>query len=117
MSILLWVLVFVGALWLLLKASDWFVESAEEIGLSIGISPFVIGMTFVALGTSLPELASSVAAVLKGADDIVIGNVIGSNVANILLVLSISTIIGGTILIKQKLLSPEILIFVLSAAF
>ena len=49
----------------LLKASDWFIDSAEDIGLSLGIPPFIIGVTIVAFGTSLPELATSIAAVFE----------------------------------------------------
>ncbi len=88
---------FVVSLGVLLKASDWFVESAEEIGLSFGISPFIIGLTIVAFGTSLPELATSVAAVLAGNSEIVVGNVIGSNITNIALVLGIVALIANPI--------------------
>ena len=86
-------LIFVVAIIVLLKGSDWFIDSAEKIGLSFGISPFVIGITIVAFGTSLPELATSVAAVLQGSSEIVIGNVIGSNIANIALVMGLVAIV------------------------
>jgi len=76
----------------LLVASDWFVDGAEKIGLSLGISPFIIGVTIVAFGTSLPELASSIVAVNLGTSEIVIGNVVGSNIANILLVLGCTAV-------------------------
>jgi len=75
-----------------LVASDWFVDGAEKIGLSLGISPFIIGVTIVAFGTSLPELASSIVAVNTGTSEIVIGNVVGSNIANILLVLGCTAV-------------------------
>jgi len=81
--------IFVVSLAALLKGSDWFIESAEEIGLSFGISPFIIGLTIVAFGTSLPELATSVSSVLQGESTIVIGNVVGSNITNIALVLGL----------------------------
>ncbi len=83
---------FIGSLAVLLKASDWFIDSAEEIGLSFGISPYIIGVTIIAFGTSLPELATSVASVLAGESEIVIGNVIGSNITNIALVLGLVAI-------------------------
>jgi len=85
---------FIVSLIVLLKGSDWFIDSAEEIGLSLGISPFVIGVTIVAFGTSLPELATSIAAVWGNDTDsgIVIGNVVGSNVTNIALVLGLVAI-------------------------
>ena len=88
---------FVVSLGVLLKASDWFVDSAEKIGLSFGISPFIIGLTIIAFGTSLPELATSVAAVLAGNSEIVIGNVVGSNITNIALVLGIVAWISNPI--------------------
>jgi len=81
--------IFVVSLAALLKGSDWFIDSAEEIGLSFGISPFIIGLTIVAFGTSLPELATSISSVLQGESTIVIGNVVGSNITNIALVLGL----------------------------
>jgi len=88
-DLLLYVGMFIVSLGVLLKASDWFIDSAEEIGRSFGISPFIIGVTIVACGTSLPELATSVAAVFAGNSEIVIGNVVGSNITNIALVLGL----------------------------
>ncbi len=95
-------IIFVVALAVLLKASDWFVESAEKIGLSLGISPFIIGVTIVAFGTSLPELASSIAGVVGGTPDIVIGNVVGSNIANIALVLGLVAIVANRVPVDFK---------------
>ncbi len=89
MGILFYIGMFVVALGVLLKASDWFIDSAEEIGLALGISPFIIGVTIVAFGTSLPELATSIASVYAGDSTIVIGNVVGSNITNIALVLGL----------------------------
>lgn len=81
-----WILIFVVALALLVKASDYFVEYAEKVGLSIGMSPTVIGVLLLAFGTSLPELGTSIIAMLKQSPEIVLGNVVGSNIANILMV-------------------------------
>lgn len=91
-EILLYSGMFIGALLVLLKASDWFIDSAEEIGLSAGISPYIIGVTIIAFGTSLPELATSVASIFAGESEIVIGNVVGSNITNIALVLGLVAI-------------------------
>lgn len=91
-DILIYSGLFIGSLAVLLKASDWFIDSAEEIGLSLGISPYVIGVTIIAFGTSLPELATSVASVISGNSEIVIGNVVGSNITNIALVLGLVAI-------------------------
>ena len=91
-EILTYVGLFIVSLGVLLKASDWFIDSAEEIGLSLGISPYIIGVTIIAFGTSLPELATSIASVFAGDSEIVIGNVIGSNITNIALVLGLVAI-------------------------
>lgn len=103
-------LIFIVALAVLLKASDWFVESAEKIGLSFGISPFIIGVTIVAFGTSLPELASSIAGVIGGTPDIVIGNVVGSNIANIGLVLGLVAIVAKKVPVDFKNMDIPLLI-------
>ncbi len=95
LEIFLWGGVFVISLWILLKASDYFTDSAEEIGLFFKLSPFVVGVTIVALGTSLPELVSSILAVLQGYSEIVAGNVVGSNITNIFLILGIIAIVSS----------------------
>ena len=94
---LLAIIITIVSLAVLLVASDWFIDSAEKIGLSLGISPFIIGVTIVAFGTSLPELATSIASVYGGASEFVIGNVIGSNITNILLVLGLTVMVGKQI--------------------
>lgn len=115
MTVLLYLGLFILSLAVLLKGSDWFVESAEKIGLSFGISPFIIGVTIVAFGTSLPELASSIAAVLAGKSEIVIGNVVGSNITNIALVLGIVAIVGRKIYIEKDIMSTDIPLLLTSA--
>ena len=92
MDALLYFGLFVVSLLVLLKASDWFIDSAERIGLSLGVSPFIIGVTIVAFGTSLPELATSIASVFSGESEIVVGNVVGSNITNIALVLGLAAL-------------------------
>ncbi|MDH3648148.1 MAG: sodium:calcium antiporter, partial [Saprospiraceae bacterium] len=96
-EVLIDVLILLVSLAVLIKGSDWFVDSAEKIGLSFGISPFIIGVSIVAFGTSLPELASCVASVLGGESEIVIGVVVGSNITNILLVLGLVASYGTVI--------------------
>ena len=107
--------VFILSLGVLVKSSDWFVESAEEIGLSFGISPFIVGVTIVAFGTSLPELASSVAAVLAEESEIVIGNVVGSNIANFCLVLGLVAVISKNIIIEKRVMEIDVPILFASA--
>ena len=82
---------------LLIKGAHYLVEGASTLARRMGVSDLVIGMTIVALGTSLPELIVSVFAVLRGATGIAIGNVVGSNIANILLVLAASALFGPVI--------------------
>lgn len=87
--ILIWGAVFIVSLFFLIKSSDFFIDSAEKIGLYFGVPPVIIGISIVALGTSLPELASSISAVLKDSSEIVVSNVVGSNTTNILLILGL----------------------------
>lgn len=103
------------ALGVLLKASDWFVEGAENIGRAMGISPFVIGVTIVAFGTSLPELATSVAAVLSGNSSVVIGNVVGSNITNILVVLGLTSVFGRTIVLGHNIMDVDMPLLFISS--
>ena len=84
----------VGGLLLLVVGSNVFVDHASSVALSLGISEGVVGLTVVAGGTSLPELATSVVAARKGQSAIAIGNVIGSNVFNILLILGMTAVIS-----------------------
>lgn len=84
----------VGGLGLLVLGSRWLVDSAIAIARSLGLSELIIGLTIVAMGTSLPELATSVIASLRGERDIAVGNVLGSNIFNILVVLGVSGIVA-----------------------
>ncbi|WP_143870581.1 calcium/sodium antiporter [Catenovulum sediminis] len=79
---------------LLLASSHYLVDSAVYIAKYFGISDLVIGLTIIAIGTSLPELAASVAGVIKGEDDLALGNIVGSNIFNALAVLCLPAIIA-----------------------
>lgn len=114
-DVLLWTSVFIASLFVLIKASDYFTLAAEKIGLHFGIPAFVVGVTIVALGTSLPELISSIIAVTEDSSEIVIGNVVGSNIANIFLVLGISAIIGKKMKISYELIHVDLPLLVGSA--
>jgi len=102
------------SIFVLVRGADLFVDGAKKIGFSMGMSPFVVGVLIVGLGTSLPELASSVAGVLSGVPEIVIANAVGSNITNILLIVGIIATFGGTIIIKQDLLKSELPIFLIA---
>lgn len=79
---------------LLIKGADFFVDSASQIAMHFHVSELIIGLTIVAFGTSLPEAAVSIASSYNGTNGIAIGNVIGSNIANVLLILGISGMVG-----------------------
>ncbi len=87
------ILIAVVGLVLIVFGSDFTVDAATKIATELGMGTKFIGLTIVALGTSLPELFTSVAAALKGKSDIAIGNIVGSNIFNILFILSLSSII------------------------
>jgi cation:H+ antiporter len=86
---------------LLPLSSHFLVESAVTIATYFGLSELVIGLTIIALGTSLPELAASVSGVLKGENDLAIGNIIGSNIFNILAVLGVGALINPSVIDPQ----------------
>ncbi|WP_305811038.1 calcium/sodium antiporter [Photobacterium leiognathi] len=94
-SALIWVFIGLG---LLLYSSDMVVESAVTIAKYFGMSDLVIGLTIIAVGTSLPELAASIASIYKGEDDMAVGNIIGSNVFNILAVMGIPGLLNPSVL-------------------
>ena len=99
-------LMFAGGLVALVIGASLLVRGAAKLALSFGISSLVVGLTVVAFGTSAPEVAVSVGAVLNGQVDIAIGNVVGSNIFNVLFILGISALIAPLIvniqLIKQE---------------
>lgn len=88
---------------LLIKGADWFVDGASDMASRFGIPQLVIGLTIVAMGTSMPEAAVSIAAALKGTSEIAVGNVVGSNILNILLILGITSIIAAVPVQKSTL--------------
>jgi cation:H+ antiporter len=84
----------VGGVVLLVVGADWMVGAASDIARSFGVSDLVIGLTVVAVGTSAPELATSVVAAARGERDIAVGNAVGSNIFNILSVLGLTAIVA-----------------------
>ena len=78
---------------LLVKGADWFVDGASGVAAKLRIPQLVIGLTIVAMGTSAPEAAVSISAALKGSADITIGNIVGSNILNILIILGLASAI------------------------
>ncbi|RLG14205.1 MAG: sodium:calcium antiporter [Candidatus Nanohalarchaeota archaeon] len=89
-----WSFAFMASLFLLIKSADLFTKNGEKIGQFFNMPKFIIGVTIVSVGTSLPELSTSIVAALNNTTEFVAANVIGSNIANILLVLGIVLIIA-----------------------
>ncbi|HTF85271.1 MAG TPA: calcium/sodium antiporter [Cellvibrio sp.] len=99
------ILMVIGGLALLVWGARWLVQSAVEIATAWGVNEAVIGLTIVAAGTSLPEVVTSVVATLKGQRDIAVGNVVGSNIFNILCVLGLSGLVSPTPLLAGEQLA------------
>ncbi len=87
----------------LVKGADWFVDGAAAIAERFGIPQLVIGLTVVAMGTSAPEAAVSITAAIKGNADITIGNIVGSNILNILIILGISSVITPLVVSRSTI--------------
>lgn len=100
------IVIFLVALIFLVKGSDLFVKSAASIAKKLGVSEFIIGLTIVAIGTSIPELVSSVFASIEKASGLVIGNVVGSNIANIGLIIGTTSLVA-VIITKEDMLKRD----------
>lgn len=90
-----YILLLVFGFVLLIKGADFFIDAAASIAQKLGISELIIGLTLVAFGTSVPELASSFAAASQGETGLIIGNIVGSNVANMGLILGLAAFLYG----------------------
>lgn len=96
---------------LLVIGARWLVDSAVVFAQMAGVSELVIGLTIVSVGTSLPEIATSIVAVIKGERDIAVGNVVGSNILNILVVLAFTgLIVPGSLIVQPALLWFDLII-------
>ena len=100
MEIILQILLLALGFVLLVKGADWFVEGASGIADKLRIPQLVIGLTIVAMGTSAPEAAVSITAALEGSADISVGNVVGSNMLNILIILGLCAVITSVAVAK-----------------
>lgn len=101
-------IIFPAALAALIVAAHYFLESARKIGVSLGIRPFIMGSFIIAFGTSFPEAMISFSSVLNGIVSIPIAQVVGSNIANILLVLGITAIVARKFIISKNLVDIEL---------
>lgn len=112
MNIFLQILLLIVGFVALIKGADWFVDGASNVASHFKISKMIIGLTIVAFGTSAPEFAISVQSLLTGNTDMLLGNVIGSNILNILLILGIAAVIRP-IRVKHATVKKELPITIL----
>ena len=91
---------------LLIKGADWFVDGASSIAKSLKIPSLIIGLTIVAFGTSAPEAAVSITGAFAGANDITVGNVVGSNIFNLLVVVGVAAFICP-LNVKRSIIAKE----------
>ena len=103
MALLIQIILLALGFVMLIKGADWFVDGASGIASKFGIPQLVIGLTIVAMGTSAPEAAVSISAALSGNADITIGNIVGSNILNILIILGISSVITTLAVAKSTI--------------
>ena len=104
-------ILFLAGLALLIVGADVLVRGASRLSLRLGIAPLVVGLTVVAFGTSAPELAISVKAALDGHTDLALGNVVGSNIFNVLFILGISALLAPLV-VDRQLVRQEVPILV-----
>ena len=116
MELLLWLFVLVVSLAVLVKAADFFTNAAERLGLFFGLSSFIVGATIVAFGSSMPELATALFALKSGVTDFAVDNIIGSNIANSLLVAGLAAVAAGTLKVKKQLIDVDVPFFFMSTA-
>lgn len=109
------VLMFLAGLAVLVVGADVLVRGASRLAVSFGVSPLVVGLTVVAFGTSAPEMAVSVGSALAGNPDLALGNVVGSNICNVLLILGISALITP-LLVDEQIIRQEIPIMIGASA-
>jgi cation:H+ antiporter len=86
-------LILVAGLVVLVKGADWMVDGATRLARALGVSDVVIGLTIIAIGTSLPEVATSLIATWRGERDLAVGNLIGSNLFNLMMILGVSSVV------------------------
>ncbi len=116
MEVFFWFFILFLTLFFLIRSADIFTDHSERVGIALGISSLVIGSTIVAIGTSLPELLSSLFALSSGETVFVVDNIVGSNIANALLILGIGGIVARGLKAKTRLIEIEIPFFFMSMA-
>ena len=109
------ILLLVGGIVLVLKSADWLTDGAVAMASRFGVSQIVIGLTIVAMGTSMPELCVSLVSALKGTPDLAVGNVVGSNIFNTLLIVGCSALVAPLV-VKPSTVRRDMLFALLASA-
>ena len=104
MELIIQLVLLVVGFTMLVKGADWFVDGAAGIAVKFGIPQLVVGLTIVAMGTSAPEAAVSITGAMNGAADIAVGNVLGSNILNVLIILGLTGFITNVAIQKSTLM-------------
>ena len=112
MGILLSLFLFISGIAALVVATQYLLRSAGHIGMAIGVSPFIVGVCIVAFGTSLPEATVALFSTFNGLVEVPVAQTVGSNIANILLVLGVAAIIARRLVISKNLVDVELSLFV-----
>jgi len=112
----LWIVIFILALIVLVKGADYLLLASEKIGLAAGMSQFVVGLTIVAVGTSLPELLTSLVATFQDLSEYVVATAVGSNIANIFLIIGIAAILTKRLIIKKETVNLDLPILSIATA-
>ena len=117
MELILQVVLLVIGFAMLVKGADWFVDGAAGIAVKFGIPQLVVGLTIVAMGTSAPEAAVSITGAMNGAADIAVGNVLGSNILNIFIILGLTGYITNVAIQKSTLMMEMPFMMVITVVF
>ena len=116
-NLLLQIGIFIIGVSALVWASDKFIDSAESIGKFIKLPPFIIGVILVGIGTSLPELVTSLIAVTNGMSEMVVGNVLGSNITNMFLVFGTAALFAKSFEIKHDIMRTDLPFLLLATGY
>lgn len=116
-DLLLQIGIFILGVTVLVWSSDKFIEAADSIGKFLKLPSFIIGVLLVGIGTSLPELVTSLVAVSEGSSEIVVGNVFGSNIANMFLVFGVATLFSTSFTIKHDIMKTDLPFLMLATGY
>ena len=117
MELLLQVFLLILGFSMLVKGADWFVDGSAGMAVKFGIPQLVVGLTIVAMGTSAPEAAVSITGAMNGAADIAVGNILGSNILNILIILGLTGFITNVAIQKSTLMLEMPFMMVITVVF